>query len=55
MNLELTDEARRVVLHALQVYLSDLREEIAKTEKQEWREGLHQEEGVLDQVIGRLS
>jgi hypothetical protein len=41
MNLELTSEAKDIVRHALNVYLSDLREEIVKTEKHEWKEGLH--------------
>jgi hypothetical protein len=55
MNLELTEDARQIVLHALQVYLSDLREEITKTERLEWREKMHQEETVLKEAIARLS
>jgi hypothetical protein len=55
MQLELNDKERGVVRHALQVYLSDLREEIVKTEKHEWRQGLHEEEDVLKQVIERLA
>ena len=55
MNLELTEDERSVVRHALEVYLSDLREEIAKTEKHAWLQGLKREEQVLNQVIGRLA
>jgi hypothetical protein len=55
MTLELDDEERGVVRHALEVYLSDLREEIAKTEKHEWIKGLQKEEEVLKQVINRLA
>ena len=55
MQLELNEEERRTVRHALEVYLSDLREEIVKTEKHEWRVGLHAEEDVLKRVIGMLS
>ena len=54
MNLELTDRERDVMQQALKVYLSDLREEITKTEKHEWKTGLHEEEEVLKQIIGRL-
>ena len=54
MNLELTDQERDVIKQALKVYLSDLREEITKTEKHEWKAGLHAEEDVLKQVIERL-
>ena len=55
MNLELTEEQKGIVQHALEVYLSDLREEIVKTEKHEWKEGLHNEEEVLKQIIVDLS
>jgi hypothetical protein len=55
MNIELTNEARDIVRHALGVYLSDLREEIVKTEKHEWKEGLHNEEDVLKEVIEKLA
>jgi hypothetical protein len=55
MQLELNDKERGVVRHALLVYLSDLREEIVKTEKHEWRQGLHEEEDILKQVIERLA
>ena len=54
MNLELTDLEKKTVLHALEVYLSDLRHEITKTEKHEWKVGLHEEEDALKQVIEKL-
>ena len=55
MNLALTDQERDVLRQALKVYLSDLREEITKTEKHEWKAGLHEEEDVLKQIIERLA
>jgi hypothetical protein len=55
MNIELTNEVKDIVRHALEVYLSDLREEIVKTEKHEWKEGLHNEEDVLKWVIKKLA
>jgi len=55
MILELTAEQTDTARHALEVYLSDLREEIVKTEKHEWKEGLHNEEEVLKLMIRKLS
>lgn len=55
MNLELSEEQKQIVRHALEQYLSNLREEIVKTEKHEWKEGLHNEEDVLKAVIGKLA
>jgi hypothetical protein len=54
MQLELNDDERRVLQHALKVYLSDLREEIVKTEKHEWRVGLHAEKDLLQRLVERL-
>lgn len=42
MNLELNDEERLVIRHALEVYLSDLREEVTKTEKHDFKVPLTQ-------------
>lgn len=47
MNLELADNQKGMIRHALEVYLSDLRVDIVKTEKHEWKKGLHDEEAVL--------
>jgi hypothetical protein len=40
---------------ALEIYVSDLREKIAKTERHEWRQALHEEKGLLKRVIDQLS
>jgi hypothetical protein len=32
----------------LEVYVSELREEIVKTEKHEWRQALHEEKAILE-------
>lgn len=55
MALELADSEKQVVRHALETDLSDLRQEIVKTEKHEWRVGLHGEEEVLTKVIAILA
>lgn len=55
MNIELTDEAKDIVRHALEVYLGNLREEIVKTEKHEWKEKLHNEEDVIKDTIQKLT
>ena len=54
MELRLTDQERDTLRHALDVYLRELREEILKTEKREWRIKLHEEEDLLRQVVGKL-
>lgn len=54
MNLELMGEEKGIIKHALDVYLSDLRAEIVKTEKHEWKKGLHNEEDVIKRVLERL-
>jgi len=55
MNLELNDEEKGIIRHALEVYLSDLREEIVKTEKHDWKVKLHKEEDILKETIEKLS
>jgi hypothetical protein len=55
MNLELTEKDREVISHALKVYLSDLREEIVKTEKHEMKVDLHQEEDILKETLRKLA
>lgn len=54
MQIDLTDDERKVVRHALASYVSDLREEITKTEKHEWLDGLQREKNVLEHVIAQL-
>lgn len=55
MALELNDKEKEIVKHALEVYLSDLREEIVKTEAHQWKRPLHEEEEVIKKVIAALS
>ncbi len=52
--LELNDQERAILKHALEVYLSELREEIVKTETHRWKEPLHGEEEVIKKVISQL-
>lgn len=54
MDIELNEEQARAVRHALEVYLSNLRAEIVKTEKHEWKAGLHREQETLEAVIAKL-
>lgn len=55
MNIELTDEEKIIVHNALETYLSNLREEIVKSEKHEWKVGLHNEQDILKKIIERLT
>ena len=54
MAIEIRDEETKVIKHALEVYLSNLRGEIVKTEKREWKEGLHKEEDLIKEVLARF-
>jgi hypothetical protein len=54
MTLELTAEEARLLAETLNSYLSDLREEIVKTEKHAWIEALHQRETMLNAILARL-
>lgn len=54
MNLELSETEARILRKTLEGCLSELREEIVKTEKHEWRVALHHEEDVLRAILGRL-
>ncbi len=55
MLFDFTEAERNTIRHALEIYLSDLREEIVKTEKHEWREALHLEKQILEGAIEQLS
>jgi len=55
MLFEFNEAERNTIRHALEIYVSDLREEIVKTEKHEWREALQLEKQILEGVIEQLS
>jgi hypothetical protein len=52
--MELDDKGKQIIKHALEVYLSDLREEIVKTETHKWKTPLHEEEELIKKFIGSL-
>lgn len=54
VTLELSREEAVLLASMLKNDLSDLRMEIAGTDKKEWRDDLKQREVVLNQIIGRL-
>ncbi len=55
MRIQLDDRETGVLLHALTVYLSNLRGEIIKTDKHDWKKELHLEEDTLKEIMGRLN
>jgi len=55
MLFDFTEPERNVARRALEIYLSDLREEIVKTDRQEWRQALHEEKVILERVIELLA
>ena len=55
INIQLTNEEATQLKEVLTSYVSDLRMEIADTDKYEFREGLKQRKRFLVDVIGRLA
>jgi hypothetical protein len=55
MLFDFSEPERNTARRALEIYVSDLREEIVKTERHEWRQALHQEKELLEGVIEQLS
>jgi hypothetical protein len=51
--MELMEEEKEVVCHALGVYLSDLRGEIVKTENHDMKVDLHREKDVIENFMTR--
>ncbi|GAB4389804.1 MAG: hypothetical protein Kow0025_17490 [Thermodesulfovibrionales bacterium] len=54
MKLELKEDERDILSHALKVYISDLREEIYKSEAHQTKPPLKKEEEVLKGILKRL-
>jgi hypothetical protein len=54
MNLSLTESETKIVRHALETYISKLREEIVKTDNHEWKKSLHVEEDTLKSIVEKL-
>ncbi len=52
--LELTDREGEILAEALESYLSDLRMEIADTERLEFREDLKERKNALAKILGSL-
>lgn len=55
MLFDFSEAERNTIRYALEIYVTDLREEIVKTEKHDWREALHLEKQILEGVIEQLS
>jgi hypothetical protein len=55
MLFDFSEAERNTTRRALELYVTELRDEIVRTEKQEWREALHTEKKILEGVIEQLS
>jgi hypothetical protein len=55
MLFDFSEAERNTARRALEIYVTELREEIVKTERHEWREALHLEKKLLEAVIEQLS
>lgn len=54
-NITVNDEEREILRHALEIYLSDLREEIYKTESHETKPPLKREENVIKDLLKKVA
>ena len=54
MELKLEPAEAALLRQVLERHLSNLREEIGKTENFDWRKGLQADEATLKAIIGRL-
>lgn len=55
IRIELTDSEATTLQDVLDSYLSDLRMEIADTDRMEFRESLKAKKKVIEGVLGRLA
>jgi hypothetical protein len=55
MLFDFTEAERNTARRALEIYVSELTDEIGKTERREWRESLRLEKEILGRVIEQLS
>ncbi len=55
MVLELTEKEKELLKIALESFESDLRDELAKTDKQNWRYALRGEEQAIRSLIEKVS
>ncbi len=54
IHLDLSREEREVLKHTLESYLSDLRYEIADTDKMDFRQRLKEKKAVLEKILAAL-
>jgi hypothetical protein len=55
MLFDFNEAERNTARRALEIYVSELRAEIVKTERHEWRLPLQEERDILERVIEQLS
>ena len=55
MLFDFTEPERNTMRRALELYVSELRGEIVKTEKHEWRQALREEKTILEGCVEQLS
>jgi hypothetical protein len=55
MLFDFGEAERNTIRHALEIYVTDLREEIVKPAKHEWRAAQHLEKQILEGVLEQLS
>jgi hypothetical protein len=54
VTVQLTEDEAALLLHSLEVLLSDIRMEMCDTDRADFRDVLKREKGTLESVIGQL-
>ncbi|MDA8087469.1 MAG: hypothetical protein M0Z75_12285 [Nitrospiraceae bacterium] len=54
ITIEIDEEEKGILRHALEIYLSDLREEIYKTESHETKPPLKKEETIIKGLLRKI-
>lgn len=52
--IAITDEEKETLSHALEIYLTDLKEEVFKTDNREAKESLRREEEVIQGLLKKI-
>ncbi len=55
MVLELDEKEKEILKRALEIFDEELRGEIVKTDKREWRSALHDEEVVVKKILEKVA
>ncbi len=55
LTLQLDEKEREILKGALETFQEELKDEIGKTDRREWRAALHDEETVIRKILQKVS